>query len=77
MLIKHPNVVQVVQRLDLGDVVKEDTIGTERQVFARIYFFARSHTVLKKAVSECLSYLDVKNQLGRSMVLAKYQVGQS
>lgn len=69
--------MQVVQRLDLGDVVKEDTIGTERQVFARIYFFARSHTVLKKAVSECLSYLDVKNQLGRSMVLAKYQVGQS
>jgi len=48
----HPSVHTVVQRLHVGDCVEEAMIGTEAQVFARVYLRAKSCCELDRAIIE-------------------------
>lgn len=69
----HPNVIQVLQRFKSGDSVSNDMIGTERQVFARIYTVARTSAESADLLQLINCTLNVKNELGENMVLDWYQ----
>jgi biotin carboxylase len=51
-LITHPNVIRIIQRLFVGDIVSKDMVGTESQVFARLYLKFHS----KKEYFEKIDY---------------------
>lgn len=69
----HPNVIQVLQRFQTGDSVTSDMIGTERQVFARIYTVARTPTESAELLRFIERTLSVNDELGENMVLDWYQ----
>jgi biotin carboxylase len=48
---KHKCVINVSQRLNLGDIVTKEMIGTESQVFARIYLNTKSKDELISVVN--------------------------
>ena len=69
----HPNVIQVLQRFQTGDSVTSDMIGTERQVFARIYTVARTPTESAELLRFINRTLSVNDELGEGMILDWYQ----
>lgn len=71
----HPNVIQVLQRFQAGDSVTTDMVGTERQVFARIYTVARTPAESAELLRLISRTLSVKDELGEDMVLDWYQKG--
>jgi len=72
----HPQVIEVLQRFQPGDVVGADMVGTERQVFARIYTTAQT----PQASAEVLRFIHdtvvVQDETGADMVLDRYQKGR-
>lgn len=72
-LRSHPNVIQVLQRFQTGDSVTSDMVGTERQVFARIYTVARTATESAGVLQFINRTLSVSDEMGESMVLDWYQ----
>jgi len=63
-----PSYRAVIQRLHVGDVVSSEMMGTERQVFARIYLQNFDRNQLFKDVSEIDQLLNVLGDSG-SMIL--------
>lgn len=71
----HPNVIEVLQRFQPGDVVTADMIGTERQVFVRIYTTAQTPNESNQVLSFIHKTLSVLDESGTDMVLDRYQKG--
>ena len=69
----HPNVIEVLQRFDIGDQVTADMLGTERQVFARIYITAETFDEARRVLRFVHDTLAVLDESGVDMVLDKYQ----
>ena len=69
----HPNVIQVLQRFQTGDSVTSEMVGTERQVFARIYTVARTHRESAELLKYINCTLSVKDEMSENMVLDWYQ----
>ena len=42
ILHNNPNIIEVITRLKIGDIITKDIIGTEKQVYCRIYIAASS-----------------------------------
>ena len=63
------DVIFVLDRFKENDVVTPDMIGTERQVFSRIYIVADSIEDINKKVDEFKSLLRVTNNEGGDMIL--------
>lgn len=64
------NVVFVMQRFDRGDTVREEWVGTERQVFARIYVIADSLAEINSKVVEFRDRLGIFDAKGNSLILS-------
>jgi biotin carboxylase len=69
----HPNVIQILQRFQIGDSVTSEMIGTERQVFARIYTVAPTPAKSAELIEYINSALSVKDEMNENMVLDWYQ----
>lgn len=69
----HPNVIEVLQRFQIGDDVTPDMLGTERQVFVRIYTKAKTSEKARSVVQFIHDTLVVTNESGADMVLDRYQ----
>ena len=68
-LDKDARVIANVQRLHIGDEVPVDWIGTEKQVFTRIYLVCNSKADLAEAVKEYQNKVRVLDTDGNNMVL--------
>jgi 3-dehydroquinate dehydratase len=69
-LIKtNKHVSFVLERFKENDVVESNMIGTERQVFARIYLQCKHFEELKEKISEFQQKLEIKDSKGENMIL--------
>lgn len=59
----------VLQRFSAGDEVTEEMLGTERQVFSRIYLEADSIVALEEKIKIYKNQLKVLDQNGNNMIL--------
>jgi hypothetical protein len=66
-------VIQILQRFQIGDSVTSEMIGTERQVFARIYTVAPTPAKSAELIEYINSALSVKDEMNENMVLDWYQ----
>ncbi|MEM1001222.1 MAG: carbamoyl-phosphate-synthetase [Bacteroidota bacterium] len=65
----HKNVNFVVERFKVGDTVKDEWIGTERQVLFRIYTAADSIFGINKTIEDIRNTLKVTDSNGEDMVI--------
>lgn len=72
----HPNVILVLQRFQVGDSVTEAMLGTERQVFARIYTVAASKQESATVVQFIADKLSILDEAGNSMILDSYHMSE-
>ena len=68
----HANVIDVLQRFAKGDTVSETMLGTERQVFARIYTVSSSRQESTETLGYIFDNLSVLNKHGEDMILDFY-----
>jgi len=61
--------LDMMQRFDVGDEILSSYVGTEKQVFARIYIASDSSEGLKKSVEFIHANLIIKNSLNENMIL--------
>ncbi|RNC88682.1 MAG: carbamoyl-phosphate-synthetase [Allomuricauda sp.] len=66
---KDGNTVFVLERFALGDTVKQEWLGTERQVYARIYLVGDSIRTINRKIVEFRDLLTIKDANGDSMIL--------
>ena len=62
-------VVFVLERFKKGDLVREEWIGTERQVYARIYVEVDSMQEMNDKIEKFKDQLKITNTLGDDMIL--------
>ena len=65
----HENVNFIVERFKIGDTVKEEWVGTERQVLYRIYTNADSIFEINQTIKDIQNTLKVKDSRGSDMVI--------
>ncbi len=63
------NVIYTLQRFTTGDTVETDMLGTERQVFARIYLVANSIFEINTKITAFKSLLQITDTNGDNMIL--------
>ena len=63
------NVSFVMQRFSENDIIESEMIGTERQVFARIYLQCTEFEKLKEKVVEFQQILKIEDTNGDSMII--------
>ena len=68
-LKSHKNVNFVVERFKVGDTVKEEWVGTERQVLYRIYTVADSIFEINQTIEDIQNILKVTDSKGNDMVI--------
>ena len=65
----HNNVNFIVERFKVGDTVKEEWVGTERQVLYRIYTAADSIFGINETIKEIRDTLKVTDSDGNDMII--------
>ena len=65
----HKNVHFVVERFKVGDTVREEWLGTERQVLYRIYTAGESIFEINKTIEEIKNILKITDEEGNDMVI--------
>ena len=65
----HKNVHFVVERFKVGDMVKEEWVGTERQVLYRIYTAGESIFEINQAIEDIKNTIMVTDEKGDDMVI--------
>ena len=65
----HKNVNFVVERFKVGDTVKKEWVGTERQVLYRIYTAADSIFEINQTIEDIKNTLTIKDPEGNDMVI--------
>ena len=65
----HKNVHFVVERFKQGDIVKEEFLGTERQVLFRIYTAGDSIFEINQTIEDIQSILKITDSKDNDMVL--------
>lgn len=65
----HKNVHFVVERFKAGDTVKEEWLGTERQVLYRIYTAADSILEINQTIEDIQNTLKITDSKGNDMVI--------
>jgi biotin carboxylase len=77
ILNNNPNILHVITRLKVGDIITNDIIGTEKQVFCRIYITASSKEELKTVLKTLQNNLQVFSTQNQNMVLNGFDVDQA
>ena len=65
----HPDVSYVIERFNVGDQVTTDMIGTERQVFLRIFLKSPNKKALRSVIQDFQSRLKVLGSDGENMLM--------
>ena len=68
----HTHVIDYIQRFKVGDLVNQEMVGTERQVFARIYVVGESREQLKQTAVFIHSTLEIYDENHNSMIVDRY-----
>ena len=68
----NPNVFDIMLRFQVGDLVTQEMVGTERQVFARIYVVGDSRLEIKKVSKFIHEHLEIYDQHGDSMIVDRF-----
>jgi hypothetical protein len=71
---KDENVITIVQRLKAGDTVLPEWVGTEKQVFARMYLQAKDKTSLSETLTRYMNNVKIYDTEGNNMVLRGFDV---
>lgn len=66
---ENPSVVHVVQRFTEGEVVPESAMGTERQVFLRLFIVCDNRVQLKAVVQDLQDRVKVWDETNQSMLI--------
>jgi len=74
---KQQNVFQIIQRFFVGEKVSREMIGTERQVFARIYMVADSKLELKNTIEFVQENLKVCDNENTNMILEIFDINKT
>jgi biotin carboxylase len=69
-----PNVITIVQRFNEGDTVQSEWIGTEKQVFARLYLCADSKEELAETLAKYMNTVKVLDARGNDMLLKGFDI---
>jgi biotin carboxylase len=77
ILNNNQNVIEVITRLKIGDIITKDIIGTEKQVYCRIYIAAKSKYELSRILKFLQNNLKVISTDNQNMVLNGFNVDQS
>lgn len=64
-----PNTVFVLERFKEGDTVEEEWLGTERQVYSRIYVVADTISEINSKINAFKEALKIKDTNGENMIL--------
>ena len=72
-----PEIVNIVQRFDEGDTVKEEFIGTEKQVFARFYVVCNNKQEFNKCNEKIKQTLKVIDKENKNMLLNGYSLEEN
>ena len=70
-------VVANVQRLYVGDTVRAEWIGTEKQVLTRLYLVCDSKETLADTLKEYMAKVSVMDSEGNEMVLKGFDVNRA
>ena len=73
-IINDPKVVANIQRLYEGDTVREEFIGTEKQVLARLYIVCENKLELAKTLKYYMAAVKVYDENGGEMLLHGFDV---
>lgn len=66
---KHPNVTQVIKRFAPGDEITLDMIGTEGQVFLRIFMNCSNKKKLRDSIQDIQNHLKVIGSNGENLLM--------
>ena len=69
---RHTHVIDHIQRFKVGNLVTKEMVGTERQVFARIYVVGESREQLKETAEFIHSTLEIYDENHTSMIVDRY-----
>lgn len=67
-IITDENVIFVLERFKEGDTINKDWLGTERQVFARIYLVAKSIIEINNKITEFKDLLKIHDEQDNNMI---------
>jgi biotin carboxylase len=70
MEVEDSRIVHIVQRLQIGDVVTGNMVGTEKQVFARFYLVCDAKKELEELSRDIRNRVKVFGESGESLVQA-------
>lgn len=70
-------IIDNVQRLHEGDEVKEEWIGTEKQVLTRLYLICDTKQDLAVALNEYMNKVDVLDEADNSMLLHGFNIADA
>lgn len=65
----HPNVINFIQRFNLNETVENSMLGTERQVFCRIYTVAKEKNEMQETINFIKNNLIIENDKKQNMIL--------
>ena len=68
----HRNVIYIIQRFKVDDQISDEMVGTERQVFARIYVVGESREQLRETAEFIHSNLEIYDENHTSMIVDRY-----
>lgn len=71
---KNPNVFYVIQRFQVGDEITKDMVGTEGQVFLRVFMACENKNKLKRNMKKIKEELCVIDEQGNDMLLSSLDV---
>lgn len=69
---KHKCCIGIMQRFNNGDRIKSSFIGTEKQVFARIYLSSKNKNQLTKSIKYIHANLKILDKNNNSLILDHY-----
>ena len=70
-------IVANVQRFDIGSEVKPDFVGTEKQVFSRVYIVCPTKEELAQTLKEYMQKVSVLDENGNEMLLHGFDVDKA
>lgn len=76
-LADDKRVITIVQRFNEGDEVKDEWIGTEKQVFARLYLCTDTKEQMKDAINEYQEKVKVMDDKGNNLLLKGFDASKA
>ena len=72
-VLKDPVVIHFSQRLNIGDIVTNDVLGTEAQVFARLYIVTSTYEERREKIKFIQNTINVRDEYNELMQLNGFQ----